>query len=93
MNKKERKKLILKGLIIGVLVGILYGAVIGIGIGSVKINQEELKTEACMELFLFQLNMTVYSAERLNITTEKLINDYTRYKVEEILDANEVTDE
>ena len=82
MNKEQIKAKLIKMLVLGVLLGLIIGLVMGGYLGSYEDKQ---KADACMELMMFQLNVTIYSAERLNITTEELMNDFLRYKIEELL--------
>lgn len=59
--------------------------IFAIFLGSTNNSSER---DACIELLAFNLNITQYSADRLNITTDQLIEDFVRVEINKYLEES-----
>jgi len=53
-----------------------------------QLKQEKVKTEACMELMIFNVEQIGYLIDRFNITIDDFSADFLRFKVEEMIEED-----
>lgn len=70
-----------------IILGIIFMLLITFTIGflSFQLIEAELKYEASQELLIFELEYVVWLLEQNNLTIEETMDDFIRYKTEELI--------
>lgn len=87
MKTKEDRAATWKGLFYALFVLTLMSLAMGFYFQA-QLKQEKVKTEACMELMIFNVEQIGYLIDRFNITIDDFSADFLRFKVEEMIEED-----